>query len=129
MKRTTVARRRDKNRKILFSSSIAQSFGKRTLNRTTVPMPASLKSNRSQEVTPSIIRHSSELPSRAFLVEFCYKHWAQWTEDTRLEILRMQQEIMGSASHETTHEQRMTLLNVELLYARLNQVKERINIE
>ena len=52
-------------------------------------------------------------------MEFCYKYWSQWTEDSRLEILRMNQEYPLAM----THKQRMTLLNVELLSARLTQVR------
>ena len=117
MKRTAIARRRSRNRKILFSSPLPQSLVKKSCTATTIDTSIStpLKPEYSQAVTPSV----TELPSRAFLVEFCYKYWSQWTEEARLEVLRMQQEIMEKA----THDQRMTLLNVELLHARLNQVK------
>ena len=100
-------RRRQRNRKILFT-------GTPSIRR----MQPSITY---QPTSPTSVPRSSanhDIPSRIFLINFCYKYWSQWTEQARQEVSRLTRDLQPHS----THEQRMTLLNVELLYARLTQV-------
>ena len=101
-------RRRQQNRRILF----ARAPNLRHMQTSVVYQPTS----------PTLIPHSMgnhDIPSRTFLIDFCYKHWSRWTEDARQEVSRLTRDLQPRS----THEQQMTLLNVELLYARLTQVQ------
>ena len=62
-----------------------------------------------------------KLPSKSFLLEYCYENWAKWTECAKEEALRLHKEMWNSKANQRS-DQLDTLLNVELLAARLSQV-------
>ena len=59
----------------------------------------------------------TELPSRQFLLSYCQKYWSQWTTEVKSELERLSDEKKTSRSAQSD-----TLMNVELLSARLSQV-------
>lgn len=61
------------------------------------------------------------MPSKSFLLEYCYENWAKWTECAKEEALRLHKSVWNSKTNQSS-DQLDTLLNVELLAARLSQV-------
>ena len=61
------------------------------------------------------------MPSKSFLLEYCYENWAKWTECAKEEALRLHKAMWNSKANQRGN-QLDTLLNVELLAARLSQV-------
>ena len=80
-----------------------------------------LYSRRTPGDTGPLSTEFTELPTRQFLLDYCQKYWSQWAAEVKSELERLGDEKKTSRSAQSN-----TLLNVELLYARLSQVMGRL---
>ena len=76
-----------------------------------------LYSKRKPGDTGPLSTEFTELPTRQFLLDYCRKYWSQWTTEVKSELERLSDEKKTSRSAQSG-----TLMNVELLSARLSQV-------
>ena len=79
----------------------------------------SVYSGRAPGDTGPLSTEFTELPTRQFLLDYCQKYWSQWTAEVKSELERLGDEKKTSRSAQSD-----TLMNVELLYARLTQVED-----